>query len=405
MKPGRWLLATELAAAGGILFALGGTGLPPLADWLAALPLLAALVLIEAYDVQLPRGERSTMSPPLIAVAVYVLHPSLVVPVVALSSAIALVASYRSVRLEGGMHIAVRRVIVGGLGLLYLGILLENPLGSAILGLGTLAAAVVILDFLLAQVQAAVRLDVQLLALILGSSRLQGAMLVAKVTAAVLALVLFDVMGSWVLIVLVLLLLVMRQSFLMLLNVRGAYQATIEAFAGTAEAVHPEREGHAMRVSRLATEVGREFGFRGSELERLAYSALLHDLGAVSSGREGEIDAPVHLTSSEMLKEVSFLQDVVPVLRVGEHGTAGIDTVDSRAVQMAYTVLLASRNDDLVHGFSTDADARVLQVLDGRLDSATKRQLDRAFRSAMSRIEGTAIAYAANGEGVDGDTP
>jgi hypothetical protein len=333
------------------------------------------------------------MSTPLVAVAVAYLSPG---PALLAVTAPALVAklAMRKARAYGTAHVIARRAMVAMAGVIYVEVA-SIELGSPrIPDLLLMVAAVVIADFFLAQVQSSYRLDTSLLSLLLGSSRLQGAMLLANTSAGSLALLLYSRMGAWGLGVLVMLLLVMRQAFTMLLSVRQAYQYTIEALASTVEAGDPAKGGHAERVSRLATEAGREFGFRGHELERLAYAALLHDLAEVGTRKEGELGGTASLAAAEMLRGVTFLEDVLPVLQIGEGKQSELEGARPSDVQMAYSVLLASRNDDLVHGRPTEQDSTHLMLIDPALDTRVKRRLDRAFRAAMSKVEGSAVAYS-----------
>jgi hypothetical protein len=224
-----------------------------------------------------------------------------------------------------------------------------------------------------------------------GGLGLQGSLVAANASAGALALLVYPVMGVWAILALVMVLLLMRQSFSMLLSVRRAYQSTIEALVRTVEAQQPGKLGHSERVSVLATEAGRAYGLRGGDLERIAYAGLLHDLGSTLEGEgydeSGEPSKLPTASAADMIDEVTFLSDVVPVLRLQDEPAARpLGEANAADFDMAYLVLAASVLDDALRGHGEDADEKRLANLVTYLDSDHKQQLDRALRLARSRI-------------------
>ncbi|MFJ5609437.1 HD-GYP domain-containing protein [Streptomyces sp. NPDC093221] len=64
--------------------------------------------------------------------------------------------------------------------------------------------------------------------------------------------------------------------------VRATYRQTIGSLARATEVAGYTPEGHARRVSELATAVGRELGLPARHLMLLEYAALMHDIGQLS---------------------------------------------------------------------------------------------------------------------------
>ncbi|MFD7866492.1 HD-GYP domain-containing protein [Streptomyces sp. NPDC057682] len=88
--------------------------------------------------------------------------------------------------------------------------------------------------------------------------------------------------GLWALPVLCVPLLLTQVSFRRFTAVRTTYRQTIASLARATEIAGYTPHGHARRVARLCTAVGREMGLSGSELTVLEYAALMHDIGQLS---------------------------------------------------------------------------------------------------------------------------
>jgi len=161
----------------------------------------------------------------------------------------------------------------------------SSGLGSQSLRIALAAVGFTVMDTLLQQLHASVRFHAPFVPMFVGTVRLQGWMLAAEMSVAVLAVLLFPPIKYWGLVVTVGLLLVMRQSFALLLEVRASYTSTVEVLARSIEAYDPSRRGHAERVARMATDAAGMLGLQGRRLEGPAYPALFHAVGAVGAGR------------------------------------------------------------------------------------------------------------------------
>lgn len=85
--------------------------------------------------------------------------------------------------------------------------------------------------------------------------------------------------GAVVVPLLVVPILVARQTFASYLALRESHEATVRILIGALEAKDPYTAGHAERVARYAQYIGLELGVPASRLERLRLAALMHDVG------------------------------------------------------------------------------------------------------------------------------
>lgn len=109
-------------------------------------------------------------------------------------------------------------------------------------------------------------------------------------------------------------------------NLADSYQATLRALSAALDARDSETEGHSQRVTKLALAIGAALELSSEELINLERGALLHDVGKI--GVPDHIllkSGPLNKAEREwmnrhpqlgydMLKEISFLQDALPVV-------------------------------------------------------------------------------------------
>jgi HD domain-containing protein len=120
---------------------------------------------------------------------------------------------------------------------------------------------------------------------------------------------------------------VARETFATYTRARESYEATLDMLVRTLERKDRYTAGHAERVARYARYIGEEFGFSAARLERLRYSALMHDIGKLAVpnhllNKPGPLTRPeferVRLHESvsfEMLSRIDFLRAVAPCAR------------------------------------------------------------------------------------------
>jgi predicted HD phosphohydrolase len=377
-----------LAAVCGTLYTTARTTVP--LDYTAGAWLLVAVTLVGVFDVWLPRGDYSDMGGALVFAAGLLLHPVLAAAVVVVSRL--LVWAARRSREENWQVLEdlARRVaqMTVSLSAFWLsgGFTPITTGHGAGLSLRILFAAAVffVLDIVAAQLVSSLRLSSPFFPLLLGNIKLQGWMATAQVSAAVLAVITYPGMQGLGIAIVVGLLLVMRQSFSLLVEVRHAYRSTIEALARAIEAHDPRRRGHAERVAALATETGRLLGRHGGDLEALTYAALFHDVGRLEAESGGA------KSSADVLGNVGFLSSSIPVLAIiDERGEIETSQQEAHLVA-AYVVARMSAFDDMNHGCFSMSEQGAADAIGARLYSATRREADRAIR----RVE---LHYAAGG--------
>jgi hypothetical protein len=135
------------------------------------------------------------------------------------------------------------------------------------------------------------------------------------------------------------LLLLIRQSYKVLLEVRETYRTTIEVLVEAAEGADPVRRGHAERTSRIARRIAEEMGGLGpADLERIGYAALVHDVAALASSQRQDASA------ADVLKDVGFFSSIIGILRASEG--EGDASINERERLWGFVVALASAIDE-----------------------------------------------------------
>ena len=127
-------------------------------------------------------------------------------------------------------------------------------------------------------------------------------------------------------------LLVARQVFQRYAGLRDAYLDTIRSLVAAIEAKDPYTRGHSERVTTYAGLLGAAVGMRQTELERLEYAAILHDVGKIGVPAR-VLTKPGRLTEEEysrikehprvgaqIVSRVPYLSDIVDsVMHHHEH--------------------------------------------------------------------------------------
>lgn len=239
-------------------------------DLFTVAPFAVAVFILSLFEVWLPRGDAADMSIAIGVGAVLRFGALTALIAIACASILAHVVERKHDSMTL-LSVLVRRslaVLVGSAVLAVLDGRFFEVRDSSILSLAQyglmllVAVAVVATEFMVAQAQTTWGKRQQLLPLLRSSLKYQGWLLAAQISAGVLAFLLFRTMRSWGLLLLVVLLLVMRQSFVLLTDIRQAYDSTMQVLTRTMEAESPQRLGHAQRVSELAIAVARELSIQ-----------------------------------------------------------------------------------------------------------------------------------------------
>jgi hypothetical protein len=339
------------------------------------------VAIAASLDLTLPRGEHITIDGALCAAGLVVLGPAagLAVALVGRSLAYVLRPQYG---VDEYARLSVRRFFGVAAAIAAL-VLLDELLGDPPVFASAVAASVALLatEFLIAQLQSARGLGRTYGSLVVGNARTLGPLLFAEASAGVLAAIVFADMNLWSLALMLLLLILIRQSYAMLFEIREAYESTVAVLVETAEAQGASRVGHAERSAQIARAIAVSMGIRGRELERIGYAALLHDIDLVGVDT-AEAAGELVRTSGQVVEGVEFLEDVVPVLRLCDGAADSLTTATEADLLAAYVVALSSDVDLIAGGDTADPDGvlatrRIATLVPGRL---------------KGRVVGTAVA-------------
>ncbi len=338
---------------------------------------LLAVTVLSLLDVFLPHGDSVDVDAPFIVASLYLFGPGATVLIVVASRVVAHAFRSGTRDLRGLASGLIKRLaaIIAATGILgVFEAVSMPPLGPylEVFGLGVMFMGV---QLVVGQLDLVVERNDSLFRALRGNVALQGSVLAASVSIAILTVVIHDGMGAWGLVVTLFLVATMRQSFALLLDVRQAYQATIETLMGAMEVQSPEEKGLGERTARLARTCGAEFGWFGRQIEHMGYAALLVHYGLYFRRLDDGTDAPVFTP----LAEVEFLKPVEPILGiVRDVDDAGTDAKRNDVIA-AY---LVSRAFGHVQGYTSAATLRIGE----RLDSKTRHRADRAFERALAKV-------------------
>ena len=142
-------------------------------------------------------------------------------------------------------------------------------------------------------------------------------------------------------------------------GLREAQLSTLAGFIKALEAKDLYTRGHTERVAYFSNMIGQHVGFNGTQLERLRWAALIHDVGKLAVPREvirkkarltddeyEEMQGHVHHVE-DLLSEVEFLRPMVEIASnhhahfdgQGYHGSSGeegqIPSLEARILAVA----------------------------------------------------------------------
>lgn len=320
--------------------------------------LATSFVAVDVFGIRLSRGGEIRFDGGLVVAAVGLLQPVAAAAVLFVGSGLAgAVRSPRDERrLASVVELGVRSVVVLLLAQAYRSLLAEFIFSGSVAAPVSLMIVAVVFMFVDLAVYSVANNGFSLsqgLAQTGGLVRALGAGYVAQVSVGIVLVQVFPRLGLVAFLVLVPLMLIMRQTTSMLVDVRSAYMRTVGALAQVAEMQSGAVSGHANRVSSLATNLGRRLGLGSQQLERLALAALLHDVGRVRVA-EVDDDSTIADASAEILSRISFLAGLSPVVRRWPLNYADYLDPSETDGRLARLVRLASDIDDVWGGGGQD---------------------------------------------------
>ncbi len=338
--------------------------------------LLVALFVISLLDIGLAHGDTADVDTALLVAGIYLYGaPSMLLMCTAVRVVVHLLLRRgdKTVELLDSLAKRYAAILVGAGALKIIGNIQVNPVFDDYLRVVLLGAVYVIVQLMTAQMGRARDRHDSIFRLLVGNLVLQGPLVAAGISVAVLTVVIIEDMGPWGIALTLLLLVIMRQSFALLLDIRSSYQLTIEALVGAMEAQRPEGRGVGEEAAAFARAVAAELGWFGARVERVGYAALLYYYGLTLSSRAADKNGP----GTNPLSDVEFLRPVRPILFPLERDAVA-SVVRHRDVRAAFVVARS------VEEFSPGRDQGQLAELEGILHFAW---IDKVGR-AVNRVRG-----------------
>jgi hypothetical protein len=349
--------------------------------WIDAILFFVAAILLDLADISMPRGDAVNVTGALCAAALLILGPLQAVAVCMTSAVVAHILR-RGIRMPRRILVTLLARGVGFLVAsgLYFGVGVDGPSWRRYFVVAVIPAAFILGELLAAQTAASVGTGRPLGRLLRGNLAGQAPLLIAQWSASLLLLITYNSqMGPWSLVPVMALLLLMRQSYALVLSTRETYRTTVEVLVEAAESEDGRRVGHADRTAVIARTIAARLGMAVSAVERISYVALLHDVDALGQHLETSEPAAAEFEpghSSSMFEGVEFFSDVLPVLRLCDGSVAEDAEVSDDDVTAAMVVALSSDVDcanhpDVAKAHGHAAIDRVLR----RVSPATRAEI------------------------------
>lgn len=361
------MLSSVLGSPSAVVFesAPGGT-------LVAVLTVIA--VLLGAGDVRLHRGGLTGVSAAFDAVALVIVGPTWSLVMVSVGTLAGIVFG------DNARGAGVRLLSARASGVLLGYSAASLAFGSSVLPLGAVRVAAMLVSFFVA-VSVYLTFAGGRSVAPLANKRSRGledqtSMAMALLSAGCLSLTVFETMGSWSLILLCVLLLLVRQSYSLLAEISDSYLRTVEVLVEAAEGIGSSMRGHAERSATLARSLASRAGLSRASVRCAGYAALLHAVGAIGDGGEPDRSGP---SAARVVESIEYFSSVIGPLRV-------LDNLDEPGaasqwdVSIALCVALAQERDRrlIVHSDGEQSLMSDVRRIAAMADSETRRRVTRA---------------------------
>lgn len=331
-------------------------------DWLTAAPanliaalwFTAAVVVMDRFDIMLPRGDSIGVSGALVVGGMLVAGATYMAPLSLAALVVAHIGREEvTVKRFGGALLT--RVAAVGMAAVLLWAWEAAPDHDVIFALRLLTVAVsyLVVEVAAAQTYMAIRSKRPLHRLLAGNLHRQLPLIAAQASAAVLAAITYAQLEAWSLVLVVALLLLVRQSLTLFLEIRETYRATVEVLVEVAEGQDARLRGHGDRSAQIARDIGAHMGLNSVDLERISYATLLHDIDALTGASIVGMSSDVG-SSSVVFRDTAFFDDVLPALRLCDGYELESDVTDQNLVT-AMIVALSSDIDSATNAVVAEA--------------------------------------------------
>lgn len=209
--------------------------------------------------------------------------------------------------------------------------------------------------------------------------------------------------GAAGIILLIMPLLVARETFNVYRRLREAYEGTVRSLVKAIEAKDPYTAGHSERVADYAEKIARRIGLREDEVEVLKYAALLHDVGKMGVTKKilnkiGQLSDAEYkkvqehpVIGANILKEIEFLESIIPsVFHHHEHlnGRGYVDGLKGEEIPLMARILAVADSYDAMtstrpYRVSLGKDEVVEELI-----SCCGEQFDRTVIEAFLKVLG-----------------
>jgi len=188
-------------------------------------------------------------------------------------------------------------------------------------------------------------------------------------------------------------------------RVGASYRQMAGVFANAIDGRDPQRFGHSSDVAYYAGVTAREMGLPESEVERIEFAGLLHDIGKIGvsdiilqkhealSDTEIEVIRASALAGAEWLSAIEGLDEVATIVRHQSErfdGTGYPDRLAGEAIPLGSRILAVAIRFSAMT--KPRADRRALSVVGGALEflayqagSALDPRVVKTFLAAMGR--------------------
>jgi putative nucleotidyltransferase with HDIG domain len=168
----------------------------------------------------------------------------------------------------------------------------------------------------------------------------------------------------------VFLIVLVRYTFYLYLELKTQYVQTVDTLMHAMEARDNYTEGHSKRVAEISIMIAKELKYSDMRIERIHMASLLHDVGKI--GIDDEIlNKPGKLTAEEyeiikshpeigynILKDIKNLQDILPIVRSHHERYDGTGYPDKKRPEELELDVFIVQLADTIDAMSTDRPYR-----------------------------------------------
>jgi len=293
-------------------------------SWLVLFFFIILSTIAEFMPVDLPVGGRVTIGFPIDFMAILVYGPVFAVCVTFLGEILGELFNRKSIWYKTFFNASQYALSAGIAGMVYQG--LGGVVGAANLSNYIIPAAICAVVYYLINsnlFMIVISLDEEVSILSVWKNRIRGiiATYIALAPIGFIMAMVYVSIGIWGIILFFFPLILARRSFELYTKMRKVYLDTIRALATAIDAKDPYTKGHSERVAKMALALAQELNLPEREIEKIEYTALLHDIGKIGVDErilgkdDGLTDEEFKkikehtITGAKIIEPVDFLKD------------------------------------------------------------------------------------------------